>query len=224
MRMPTLLSVALGLFVLGAVPCPAQEKALPPSPEGVSQAPAAPCGPACAPKPGFKVMWVERDEPIQVLVPREVVTLVPSTTIEVAYREEKRTVTEMVLQPREVERPMTVSVLKPVTVTCSTTGECRTVMQPCTDVKMVKQTEFVAVPVRRELIEKVPFLRTVEIQVPRKTLILEYKTEMRKVPSAVKVPTGPEVLPDRAIMAPKPPCEAGRAPAGPAERPAREER
>ena len=221
MRMPTLVSVALGLLVLaGLAPAqetprttPEQEKprtpevVAPPTPEVA--APAAPCGPECAPRPGVKVLWVEREVPIQRLVPREVITLVPTTTVEVAYREEKRVFTEMVLQPREVERPMTVSVIKPVTVTCPTTGQCSTVMQPCTEVKMVKQTEFVAVPVKRELIEKVPFLRTVQAEIPQKTLILEYKTEMRKLPGAVAVPSGPEVLPRRVLLAPQPPCDAG---------------
>ncbi len=183
-------------------PVAAPQKETPPPSHQTTE----PCAPHCPSQPGFKVLWVERDVPIQTLVPREVVTMVPTTTFEVAYREEKRVFNEIVLRPREVEKPITSCTLKPVTVTCPQTGECTTVMQPCTEVKMVKQTEFYPVEVKRELIERIPYLRTVEIQVPRKDLILEYRTEMKKVPGAVKVPSGDEVLPGRTIMTIKPPC------------------
>lgn len=216
MKIPTLLTVLIGAVALAVKPSQAQDTPQPvpellasPTREVPLPGPApTPCAKDCAPRPGYKPLWVEREVPIQRIIPREVITLVPTTTIEVAYREEKRVITEMVIKPREVERPVTSCTLKPVTVTCSTTGECRTVMQPCTEVKMVKVTEFVAVPEKRELIEKVPFLRTVEIQVPQKTLILEYKTEMKKVGGVVTVPCVQEVLPRRVLLAPPAPCDA----------------
>ena len=72
--------------------------------------------------------------------------------------------------------------------------------------------------------DAVEALRTVAAEIPQKTLILEYKTELRKVPGAVKVPSGPEVLPPRAVLAPKPPCDVHAAPAGPSELPIKEGR
>ncbi len=213
MRARAVLTVAIGIFAMAGKICPAQEKTLPelvppPAKEAVpdAAAPAAPCGPACAPQPGFKVLWVEREVPIQTIYPREVVTFVPTTTFEVAYREEKRTIVEMVVKPREVERPVTSATVKPVTVTDPCTGKCSTVIQPCTEVKMVKQTEFVAVPEKRELIERVPYLRTVEIKVPQKTVIYEYRTEMRKVGCPIRVPSGNETLPERTLVTPKLSC------------------
>ncbi len=214
MRTQLVLGVVIGVFAGGGLPCPAQERTTlpelvpPPKKEplpGVALE-AAPCATDCALKPSSKVLWVEREVPIQVLRGREVVTTVPTTTFEVAYREKKHTVTEMVLEPRVVERPVVSATVKPVTVTDPCTGKCSTVMQPCTEVKMVKQTEFVAVPKEKVLIERVPYLKTVEIQVPQKTVIFEYHTEMKKVGGPVRVPAGNEVLPDRMLLAPKPPC------------------
>lgn len=219
MRIATLLGVAFGAFVLEGPAAPAQEKPPPVSeaPAAVA-APAATCGPVCAPKPGFKILWVEREVPIQTLHPREVVNLVPITTFEVVYREDKRSVTEMVLQPREVEKPVTSCTVKPVTVTCPTTGQCSTVMQPCTEVKMVKQIEYVAVPVQKDVIVRVPYLKMVTKEIPQKTIILEYKTELKKVGGPVKVPCG-DTLPTQTLLAPKPPCDiAAPAAVGPRER------
>jgi hypothetical protein len=214
MKIGTLPAVMAGLLALGALPGAAQEKQKPevlPEPEqphpAVPVQPAMPasCGADCA-RPGFKVLWVEREVPIQILVPREVITPVPSTTVEVAYRDEKRLVTEFALKPREVEKPVTVCTLKPVTVTDCHTGQCSTVMQPCTQVKMVKTTEFVAVPEEKAVVVKVPYLKLVEVTIPHKNILLEYRTDLRKEGGAIRVPC-PDLVPqERMLLAPKAPC------------------
>jgi hypothetical protein len=207
MRIFTVVILGLAVVPLTAARAFAQEEKQPASKE----LPPATAEPAhsdtvCPPWPGFRVLWVEREVPIQTLVPREVTTFIPITTFEVAYRPEKRVVTELTMKPREVERPVTSCTVKPVTVTCPTTGTCSTVMQPCTEVKMVKQTEYVAVAEQREITVQIPFLRTVETKVPRTDVILEYRTELRKVPGLVKVPAGDEAPQRRVFVSPKPPC------------------
>lgn len=177
-----------------------------PPPEGVGAPLHAP-GPDCHHEhshPGVKVLWLERDEPIQVLVPREVITEQKRPTLEVFYRDEKRKVTEMVVKEKQVPREIPFTTMKPCTEICPSTGHPITVMKPFTEMRTIKETVFCAVPEERDIVIKVPYLKEVEEVVPRKTVILEYKTELKKRPSALAIPTV-EYKP-RWLIVPKPPC------------------
>src|SRR5262245_59079600 len=112
MKIRMLSGVAAGILA-AALPCPAQEK-LPPPPERPAPEKAAPApeqlppavelqsvppADGCdGPAPPCKVLWVERPVPLQTLVPREVITEQKQKTLEVLYREEKRTFTEVVIK------------------------------------------------------------------------------------------------------------------------------
>ncbi len=180
---------------------PPPEGVLPPLLEGLPHA-----APGCEhSSPSVKILWMEREVPVQVLTPREVVVPEKHSTLEVAYRPVKRTVTDIVMKPREVVREVPYMKLEPCTVTDPHTGHCSTVMQPVPCTKLQKQTEFYAVPVTRTVVVQVPYLKEVEEIVPRTTLLLEYRTEMQKRPSALSIP-GPD-LGERRLLAPKPPCD-----------------
>lgn len=154
---------------------------------------------------GVRVLWAETAAPLVSLVPSEVVTFVKQPFLEVAYRPEKRVVADVVLKPREVERAVTCTTVKEVKVTDPITGECSTVMQPCTEVRTVKETVYGAVREEREVVVMVPYLRKVEAVVPRKDLLLEYRTEMCKKSHPVPVPE--DVPGPRVFLVPPPPCE-----------------
>ena len=222
MRTRMLLGGVAGLLVLLARPCPGQERTLPdpqvapaapakgqpaPSPAKASATPDGQPVPAACDRPcPMTVRWVERQEPIQVLVPREVVAPLPRKTVVVLYREEKRTVTNMVLRPREVKREECCTTLKPVAVTDPHTGQCTTVLQPVPETRVVRDTVYEAVAVKQVLVVRVPYLREIEEPVPQRTIVLEYQTELKKTGYPVRVPGG-EVLKDRWFLAPKPPHE-----------------
>jgi hypothetical protein len=193
--------VALG--VLGVRPSAAQEGV--PVPQAV-QPPAVAAAPLDAPGLhagcGVKVLWMEHQVPVTRLVPREVLTPERRQTLEVAYREEKHTITEMVVKSREVEKLVPCTVMTPLPETCPETGECRMVYKPCVEMRPVKETEFYTVPEQRTLIVKVPYVKPAEIVVMRKAIIAEYLTILQKKEQPVVIP-GPEGRPDQWIVAPK---------------------
>jgi len=156
---------------------------------------------------------MDRLVPIQRLVPREVITEVRTPGQEVAYREEKRVITEMVVKSREITRQVPCTVMKPVVEDCAETGKCTTVMKPCVEMKTVKDVEFYTEPVERTLVVPVPYLRPVEVVVPRRTIVLEYKTILEKRQQAVIVPA--EIPPERMVITPKPACCLDEHPVGP---------
>jgi hypothetical protein len=75
------------------------------------------------------------------------------------FREERHTVTEITLKPREVEQQVTCVESKPVTVTDPCTGHCHTEYHQCPVVRTVKVTVYEKVPVQREVLVRVPVLK-----------------------------------------------------------------
>jgi hypothetical protein len=198
-------------------PAGAQEKEGLPSPKElppivekgpVVEAAPPPVTPGCdaACHPPFKVLWVETATPLQVLVPREVITTEPRKALEIEYREEKRVVTEIVMKPREVEEAVPCTIVCPVKVVDPHTGECSTVMQPVTEVKIVKRTVFEPAPEERTIIVRVPALKSVDVMTPQKTILLEYRTDMLRGGYGIRVPAEEEPRKPEFILAPKPPC------------------
>jgi hypothetical protein len=217
-----LLAVGTGAILLALLPCRAQAQVLPP-PEPVlppveekkgdkpveekkGDKPAVPIEPGCEERcpTGVRILWAETDVPCQSLVPREVVTLVKQPGFEIAYREEKRVVADVVIKPREVEHAVTCTVMKEVKTTDPVTGECSTVTQPCTEVRVVKETVYSAERQERPVVVLIPYLRRIDTVAPRKDLLLEYRTEMRKEGFPVRV--AEDVPPPRVIHV-TPPCE-----------------
>lgn len=204
MKMRTIAVVA-GMLVFSALPAAAQEKPLPlepiPSP-APAESPAA-C-PADCPNPAIKVLWLEKDVTLQRIVPREVITFRTAPTMEVEYTEKKCKVTDIVLKPREVVREVACCTLQPETTTDPHTGKTCTVMKPVTQMKQVKEIEYVAVPEEREVTTRVPSLKYATKSVPHRVVLFEYRTEMRK--TACPVPVA-DVVPTREYkVAPRPHC------------------
>ena len=207
--------VTFGLLAWAGRPGFAQEVIPPPEKQPEKQPeklpPLAPMEPGCDhAHPGIKILWMERQVPIQVLRAREFIVPQKRPTLVVDFREEKRVVTEIVMKPREVTREIPFTTMKPCTEVCPETGHCTTVLKPCTEMRLVKDVVFYPTPVERPIIIRVPFVKEIEEIVPAKTTILEYVTELQRHPGAIGVPTPPEPQ-MRWLLAPQVPLhpEAG---------------
>jgi hypothetical protein len=214
---------AVALVALMARPCAAQEKSLPqvapekslptqpektPAAPAPVEAPAPACGADGVQPCPTTVLWFETTEVGCVLVPREVVTPLRRPTMAIAYRPEKREVSETVIRTRLVDRQEVCNVLKPCTEVDATGCEV-TVMKEFPEVRTVKEVEYYPDTVKKTLIIPVPYLTKAEEVVPQKSILLEYQQELRKTGHAVRVPGG-EWKKDQYILAPKPPeCETG---------------
>jgi hypothetical protein len=151
--------------------------------------------------PGVRILWLERQVPIQVLTPREVIGLQKRPALVVDFRKEKRLVTEIILKPQEVVRQIPFTTMKPHTEVCPETGHCTTTYEPCTELRTVKETIFTPIPEQRWVEVDVPFVKEVLEDVPQKTFLLEYRTELQRCPGAIAAPT--TVLPERWFAAPQ---------------------
>jgi hypothetical protein len=135
----------------------------PPAVEMAHDGPAAHCAPPVIEKsiPHTQVL----------LVPRERATTLPDwklRAVEVCripegpvldFREEKQIVTELRLQARQVEEQVVCNESKPVTVIDPCTGKCRTEHRLCPVVKTVKVTVYETVPIKREVVVRIPILK-----------------------------------------------------------------
>jgi len=185
---------------------PPPEKQAPEKPQAEKETvtlPLAPPEPDCDHgHPGINILWMERQVPIQVLTPREIISPQKRPALAVEFRPEKREVTEIVLKPREVTREIPFTTMKPCTEVCPETGHCTTVLKPCTEMRLIKDVTFYPTPVERTLVVRVPYVKEIEEVVPARTVILEYVTELQRQPGAIGVPTAP-LPPTRWLMAPQ---------------------
>ena len=154
---------------------------------------------------GMKVIWAERECPVRVLVAREIISPVKHKTFVIAYRPEKRIVVDYVVKSREVEKAIECPSLKKVQVTDPATGQCSTVEQPSTEVRIIKELEYRTVREEREIVTQIPYMKEVEEIVPRKDVVMEYRTEMKKEKFPILVPD--LVAKKRIFRAPEPPCD-----------------
>jgi hypothetical protein len=210
MRIQVLPLVAVGMLAWGALASPAQEqgprpKELPSVPETLPAPAPAPLVEDChvPPHPVPKVLVYDRDFPVQILVPREVIQVDKVPTLVIAFKPEKRTVTDIVMKPREVSREVCYTTLEECVETDPCTGHCSTVLKPVTRTRIQKDLVFVAVPEERTVEIGVPFLRPAEELVPRKTVLLEYRTVMQRQSFAVGIPG--EAAPPIRYLVPPPP-------------------
>ncbi len=152
-----------------AVPAPAKEV--------VSPAPATSCA----------LAFMEKSIPLTqvLLVPHERATTLPDWKLRevelgrecapvLDFREERQWVTELTIKEREVEEQVCCTESKPVIVKDPCTGQCRTEYQCFPVVKIVKVKVYDTVPVQREVIVRIPFLKPEERVV--KGLVLDQLT------------------------------------------------
>ena len=177
MKIQVLPLVTVGMLAWGVLAISAQEnlprpEKLPPVPEAVPAPMLAPLvedchKPSC---PVTKVLVYDRDFPVQILVPREVIQVDKVPTLTIAFKPKKCTVTDIVMRPKEVSREVCYTTLEPCVVTDPCTGHCSTILKPVTRTRIQKDLVFVAVPEERTVEIGVPYLRPAEELVPRKTV------------------------------------------------------
>jgi hypothetical protein len=128
--------------------------------------------------------------PRLMLVPEETAITVPKLTLrevevgrdkvtrlDIDFRDERHTITEMVLKPHVVEQQVVVMTMKDETTVDPVTGKACTVRKECPVVQTVKVTVYDTEPVEREVIVRVPCLRPVEQDVLIRKLVVEETTE-----------------------------------------------
>jgi|GEM_PF-6096872 len=120
----------------------------------------------------------------------------------VEYREERQTVLTWTLQPREVVQLVPHTTLQPVTVTDPCTGQCRTEYKPCPTVREMKTTVFDKVPVPRTIIVRVPCLKPAPpLQVSKLVVetttepAIASRFQLLTIPNEVSVPACPAACP-----------------------------
>ncbi len=185
------LCAALPALVRAQEPVPVPPKPIPelpvaPTPVEVPGLPAVTTGIIKGPCNGC-----ERDVavPKVTLVPEETAIAVPKLTLrevevgrdmvtkmELSFREERHTITEMVLKPRVCEQQVVVTEMQPETTTDPVTGKTSTCPKPVQVVKTVKVTVYDTVPVEREVIVRIPCLKPVEQEVSIRKLVLDETT------------------------------------------------
>jgi hypothetical protein len=164
-----------------------------------------PCDAGCCEPPPPKVLWMEKQYPVTTLVGREVITKKKHPTLEVAYREEKRTLIDMVIKQREVEKVVPCPILVPCTEIDPHTGCPVTIYKTVMTHKVVKDTVFETVPEKKVVTVKVPYLKHSEEIIPHKTIIFEARTHLQKKECPVVIPAAPPGK-TQVLIAPEPPC------------------
>ncbi len=215
MKMLYLPIVTTGLLLWGSVACLGQElprqevppqEIPPPKPVPAPEVLPAPLPSDCPTgHPALKILEVEQSRPVQIIVPREVITAVTRPGFVIAYREEKQEIFDYVLKPQEITRLVPCTVTVPCQEIDPHTGQCCTVMKEITQLKPQKEFTFTSVPEKRVLIVKVPYLKEVEEVIPQRNILLEYQTVPQVDIAVLGVPT--EVHPDRYLTTP-PTCPA----------------
>lgn len=229
--LPTLLACAL------ARPAPAEDPpALPdqlPAPiaEPTAQTPQVPADIPLEPSAGcaapcvkhrteHKLFWVENEfiGPVQKHVLRDLETRDCRTTLALDWTEEKIFRTEYALKPRECIKEVTTCTVKPEIVVDPCTGCKTTVLQPVTEMKLVKEITYEVCPEEKIYTVRRPFLKPVEeiVRIKRYHLECETSIEKRKIVRPVLVPAE---ITERVVVPPPPPCAPTPAPA-PAATPA----
>jgi hypothetical protein len=155
-------------------PTPPVEPVPPPTPAP----PPPPCGPVIDKTiTRHQVLLVEDQNAITVprLRLREVEIGRDRRCVELDFREEKRTITEMQLKPRVEEQQVCVTKLVEETVLDDCGKPCKR-MREVPEIQTVKVTKYDVVPVQREVIVRVPVLKPgAELRV--KGLTLDHYTE-----------------------------------------------
>ena len=182
-----LLPATLGVLVFLSTQSPAQEPVPTPKPEPLPvPAPAVlplPCAGGCQTEKTIclpKVLLVEEQAAIAVpkmrlreqAVGRDVIH-----KMEVTYKEERHTITEMKAVPRTVEQQVCVTKMVPETTVDPHTGKPCTVYNKVPEIKTVTVTVYDVVPVQREVIVRMPCLKPVDVEVEIRQLVIDETEE-----------------------------------------------
>lgn len=189
----------------------AQERMLPPPqtlPPAAPVTESPPCGMA-----GETVMRKQ-----VLLVPEESATTLPRinlrevdlcrekrTRLEIDWKEEKRTCTEMVLKEKTVEQEVTCMTVKPEKVVDPATGQACTVYKQVPEVQKIAIKTYEVVPEVREYLVRYPCLKPVENEVLIKKLEIDRIT-IPAVEHRLRAVVTPCVIPIPARACPSAHC------------------
>lgn len=195
-------------WVLAAVlagPAGAQEQAPPPArlpppiPDEVAPRPtplAPPPGvglpsapPACEKtSQSFQLHWIERSVPGQRMVLRELTTQEVRENLELGWHEESVVRTETTVKPREILKEVTTCTMKPVVKTDPATGCQSVVLEPVTEVKVIKEVVYDIVPEQKVQVVRRPYLKSDLKPVQVKRWHIDHQPEVRIERSGILVP------------------------------------
>jgi len=210
----------LGFFAFLAAPALAQEpKTLPaptPEPAPVTAELPLPCAGCWVNEKTIslpKVLLVEEQTAITVpkmALREQTVCRDMIQKMELTWKEEKHTVTEMKTVPRTVEQQVCTTKMVPETTVDPATGKACTVYNKVSQTKTVTLTVYDVVPVEREVIVRLPCVKPVDVEVEVRQLVVDETEEaaIRKrwdlnvTPNEIKVMLPACPLPPL----PSPPC------------------
>jgi hypothetical protein len=172
---------------------------------------AVPCAPADRTVTVNEVKLVEEQDLITVpqLPVRAVVTRVPIMGVDIEYKEEKRSVTVMVLKPREVETEVTTISTVPETTCDPCTGKLCITYRQIPICKTVKTTVYETVPETREYNVRVPVIKPVERAADVTTLAVD------EISAAATLTRLQVIQTPNEITIPAPPCTVNCVPPAP---------
>ncbi len=172
-----------------------------PVPEVAGCPAGAPCPARTVSVPSLILMEEQKATTVPKLNVREVV-VGSATALDVAYQQQRQTITEWTLKPREVIQLVPCTTLVPVTVTDPCTGQCRTEYKECPTVREVKIVVMDPVPVAREVAVSVPCLKPGQPLEVRKLVVdktiepaICSRFQLLTMPNEVPVPVCPPGCP-----------------------------
>ena len=216
MRMSTMFVLA-GAAMFMACPCRAQERSptepIPtlPKPAVTEPQPAAPA--ACpaegcnaeTPRLDYRVLWQPEAHAVQTLEGRDIIVKTPVRSLRVVTKPEKRLVMVYVVKQKVVEKTVPVTHMVDCVVKDPATGECHTVCQPVTEMKVVKDTEFYSTPEEKEIFVPVSKVEEFDDFVTHKVTVLGWRVDLVKHEVPIVLPPQ-EVRPNQVFLLPQPPC------------------
>jgi hypothetical protein len=131
--------------------------------------------------------------------------------MELTFKEEKHTITEMKAVPRTVEQQVCTSKMVPETTTDPVTGKPCTVWTKVPEIKTVKVTVYDVVPVTKEVIVKLPCIKEKPQQVEIRNLVVDETEEAAicKRYNLVVTPNEIKVMVPACPLPPLPPIPPG---------------
>lgn len=147
--------------------------------------------------PRLTLLEEQKAVPVPKLTIRDV-TVGEARGLDVEYREVKQIIGEWKLVPREVIQLVPCTTMLPETVTDPCTGKCHTEYKSCPTVRQVKITVFDQVPVQRTVVVSVPCLKPGQPVLLKKLAVdctiepaIASRFQLLTMPNEVQVPACP---------------------------------
>lgn len=181
---------------------PAPKKEAPPVPTVPPIIGGPGCTAPCPPKTTYRIEYAEQEVTVPKLKLKEVTCRDKQPTLELKPQVHQRLRQDMVLQPRETLKEVTICTQKLVTKTDPVTGCKVQVLEPVTEKKLVKEIHYIVCP--KETVETFQTfcLKEGTREVQLKRLELEHTTERKVERRPLLIPT----ITNERILSQQPPC------------------